>query len=105
MWQEFLQSARRYQIWQALRYTKPGGQQTTTTLRSSTGVVAESWRLKAELIKEEAFLVPLQGVERNAKEERGEMWRKITKEDIRDALFDQSVKKAPGLDRQRFQAN
>jgi len=50
MWRKFLTLATRDQVWQALRYTKPGGQQTTKTLRSRTGEVAESWEDKAELI-------------------------------------------------------
>jgi len=37
---------------------------------------------KAELIKEEAFPKPLKGVERKAQEKGGEMWKKITDEDI-----------------------
>jgi len=97
--QDFLQSVTKVQIWQALRYTKPRGQQTTKGLRSRTEEVVESWDQKAELIKEEAFPKPLKGVERKTKEEGGEMWKKITEEDIREALFDQSVKKAPGPDR------
>jgi len=36
--------------------------------------------------------------------ERGEMWKKITDEDIREALFNQSVQKAPGPDRLGFKA-
>ena len=32
------------------------------------------------------------------------MWKKITDEDIREALFNQSFQKAPGLDRLRFKA-
>jgi len=75
MWRKFLTSATRDQVWQALRYTKPGGQQTTKTLRSMTGEVAESWEDKAELIKEEAFPKPLKGVERKAQEEGGDMWK------------------------------
>jgi ribonuclease HI len=102
MWQEFLSSATRDQVWQALRYTKPGGQQTTKALKSKGGVVAESWEDKAELIKEEAFPKPLKGVDRKAQEEGGGMWKTITEEDIRLALFDQSVKKAPGPDRLGF---
>ena len=66
--------------------------------------MAESWEDKAELIKEEAFPKPLKGVDRKAQEEGGEMWKKITDEDIRVALFDQSVKKAPGPDRLGFKA-
>jgi hypothetical protein len=87
-----------------LRYTKPGGQQTTKTLKSRTGEVAESWESKAELIKEEAFPKPLKGMERKAREEGGEMWKNITNEDVREVLFDQSVKKAPGPDRLWFEA-
>jgi len=64
----------------------------------------ESWEDKAELIKEEAFPKPLKGVERKAQEEGGEMWKKITDEDIREALFNQSVQKAPGPDRLGFKA-
>jgi hypothetical protein len=30
------------------------------------------------------------------------MWKKITESDIQEALFDQSVKKAPGPDRLGF---
>ena len=60
-------------------------------LRSQEGVMAESWEEKAELIKEEAFLKPLKGVERKAQEKGGEMSKKITDEDIREAVFDQSV--------------
>ena len=104
MWRQFLTSATRYQVWQGLRYTKPGGQQTTRALKSRTGEVAESWEEKAELIKEEAFPKPLKGVERKAQEEGEEMWKKITDEDIREALFDQSVQKAPGPDRLGFKA-
>jgi len=66
--------------------------------------VAESWEDKAGLIKEEAFPKPLTGVERKAQEEGGGMWKTITDEDIRLALFDQSVKKAPGPDRLGFKA-
>jgi len=82
MWRKFLTSATRDQVWQALRYMKPGGQQTTKALRSRSGEVGESWEEKAELIKEEAFPKPLKGVERKAQEEGGEMWKKITDEDI-----------------------
>jgi len=66
--------------------------------------VAESWEDKAELIKEDAFPKPLKGVERKAQEGGGEMWKKITDEDIREALFNQSVQKAPGPDRLGFKA-
>ena len=66
--------------------------------------MAESWEEKAEWIKEEAFRKPLKGVERKAQEEGGEMWKKITDEDIREALFNQSVQKAPGPDRLGFKA-
>jgi len=66
--------------------------------------VAESWEEKAKLIKEEAFPKPLKGVRRKAQEERGEMWKKITDEDIREALFNQLVQKAPGPDRLGFKA-
>jgi len=104
MWRKFLTSATRAQVWQALRYTKPGGQQTTKSLKSRTEEVAESWEEKAELIKEEAFPKPLKGVERKAQEEGGEMWKKITDEDVRMALFDQSVKKSPGPDRLWYKA-
>jgi len=104
MWRKFLTSATRDQVWQVLRYTKPGGQQTTKALRSRNGEVAESWEEKAELIQAEAFLKPLKGVERKAQEEGGEMWKKITDEDIREALFNQSVQKTPCPDRLEFKA-
>jgi len=58
MFQKFLSSAMRDQVWQALRYKKPGGQQTTKALRSRRGGVVESWEGKAELIKEELFPKP-----------------------------------------------
>jgi len=103
-WRKFLTSATRDQVWQALRYTKPGGQQTTKSLRSRNGEMAESWMEKAELIKEQAFPKPLVGVERKAQEEGGEMWKKITDEDIREALFNDSVQSAPGVDRLGFKA-
>jgi hypothetical protein len=99
MWQAFLQSTTSDQVWQALRYTKPGGQQTTKTLKSRTGEVAESWHQTAEFIKEEAFPKPLKGMEKKTKEEGGEMWKMINDEDVRLAVFDQSVKKAHGLNR------
>jgi hypothetical protein len=54
-------------------YMMPGGQQTTKTLRTRLGEVAESWLQKAELIKEEAFPVPVKGMDKKAKEEGGEM--------------------------------
>jgi len=104
MRRKFSTSATRDQVWQGLRCTKPGGQQTTKALRSRTGAVVEPWEEKAELIKEEAFPKPLKGVGRKAQEEGGEMWKKITDEDIREALFSQSVQKAPGPDRLGFQA-
>jgi hypothetical protein len=104
MWQDFLSAATKDQVWQALRYTRPGGQQTIKALKSRDGVVAESWEDKAELIKEEAFPKPLKGVVRKAQEEGEGMWKMITDEDIRLALFDQSVKKAPGPDRLGFKA-
>jgi hypothetical protein len=99
-----LSSATKNKVWQALRYTKPGGQQTTKVLKFRDGAVAESWEDKAELIKEEAFPKPLKGVERKAQEEEGGMWKMITEEDIRVAMFDQSVNKAPGPDRLGFKA-
>jgi hypothetical protein len=104
MWQEFLSSPTRDQVWQALRYTKPGGQQTIKALKSRDGVVAERWEDKVELIKEEAFPKPLKGVERKAHEEGEGMWKMITDEDMRLALFDQSVKKPPGPERLGFKA-
>jgi len=102
MWQKFLSSATKNQVWQAPRYTKLGGQQTTNALKSSSGEVAESWEEKAVLIKEEVFPKPLKGVERKAQEKGGEMWKRITEEDIREAMFNQSVQKAPGPDRLGF---
>jgi len=102
MWRKFLTSATSNQVWQALRYMKPGGQQTIKALRSRSGEVVESWEEKAELIKEEAFPKPLKGVERQAQEKGGEMWKKITDEDIQEALCNQSVKTAPGPDRLGF---
>jgi len=102
MWHKFLSSATSHQVWQALRYLKPGGQQTTKALKSRSGEVAESWEDKAELIKEEAFPKPMRSVQRKAQEEGGEMWKKITDEDIREALFNPSVQMAPGLDRLGF---
>jgi len=48
MWQKFLSSATRDQVWQALRYMKPGGQQTTKALRFRSREVAESWEENAE---------------------------------------------------------
>ena len=66
MWRKFLTSATRDQVWQALRYMKPGGHQIKQASRSGSGEVAQSWEEKAELIKEEAFLKPLKGVERKA---------------------------------------
>jgi len=76
----------------------------TKSLRSRNGVVAESWEEPAALIKEEAFPKPLKRVERKAQEEGGEMWKKITDEDIQEALFCQSVQKPPGPDRLGFKA-
>ena len=66
--------------------------------------MAESWEEKAELIKEEAFLKPLKSVERKAQEKGGEMWKRITEEDIREVLFNQSVSNAPGPDRLGYEA-
>jgi len=82
MWRKFSSSATRDQVWQALRYTKPGSQQAMKALRSRSGEVAESWEEKAELIKEEEFPKPLKGVVKKAQEDGGEMWKKITEEDI-----------------------
>jgi len=104
MWRKFLTSATKDQVWQALRYTKPGRQQMTKALKSRTGDVVESWEEKAELINEEAFPKPLKSVERKAQEEGGEMWKKIIDEDVQEALFNQSIQKAPGLDRLAFKA-
>jgi hypothetical protein len=47
--------ATRDKVWQALMYTKLGGQQTIKTPKSRMGEVAESWEKKMELINEEAF--------------------------------------------------
>jgi len=76
----------------------------TKALKSRGGEVAESWEEKAELIKEEAFPKPLKGVERKAWKEGGGIWNMITEEDIREAVFGQSVKKAPGPNRLGFKA-
>ena len=64
--------------------------------------MAESWEDKAELMKEEAFSKPLRGVDRKAQEEGGGMWKTITDENIREAVFGQSFKKAPCPDRLGF---
>jgi len=53
-----------------------------TRLRSRNGEMAESWEDNAELIKEEAFPKPLEGVGRKAQDEGVEMWKKITDQDI-----------------------
>ena len=91
-------------MWQVLKYSKPGGQQTTKALKSREGVVGESWEEKDELIKEEAFPKPLKGVERKARKEGAEMWKSITEEDIQEAVFNQSILKASGQDRLGFKA-
>jgi hypothetical protein len=82
IWQDFLGSATIQQVWQALRYTKPGGQQITKTLRSRRGEVAESWEDKVKLIQEEAFPKPLEGVRWKAPDKGGEMRKRITEENI-----------------------
>jgi len=41
----------------------------------------------------------MEGVRWKAPEQGGEMWRNITDQNIREALFDQWVLKAPGPDR------
>jgi len=79
---KFLHSALGDQGCQVLRFMKPGGQQTTKTLKPRSGAVAESWEEKAELIQEEAFPKPLNGVESKAQEKGGEMWKRITEENI-----------------------
>jgi len=65
-----------------LRYTNPGGKQTIKTLRSRAREVAEPCHPKAQLIKEEACLIRLKGVEKSAKEERGGRGKKLTDDDI-----------------------
>ena len=50
----------------------------------------------------EAFPKPLKGVERMANKERKEMWKMITDKDVREAIFSQSVQKAPDPDRLGF---
>jgi len=99
IWPESLRSATHDQLWHALRYIKPGGQQKTKSSRSRSGEVAESWEQNAELMKEKAFPKPLKGVERKAREDRGEIWTLLTGEDIQEAVFDQLTKTAPVLDR------
>ena len=44
----------------------------------------------------------MKGVERKAQKEGGEVCEKITDEEIREAVFNQSVQKAPGPDRLGF---
>jgi len=83
---------------------QPGGQQTTKTLMSREGEVTESWEIKTELIKEKAFPKPLKDVQKKTKVQGGEMGKKITKNEIREELCDQSVMKAPGPDRLGFMA-
>jgi hypothetical protein len=102
MWSRFVFTAKSEQVWQTLRYTKPGGQQTTKALRSRNGEVAESLEEKAELIKEEAFPKPFKGVEWAAQKKGGNMHKEITEEDIRKAVYDQPTNKAPGPDRLGF---
>lgn len=104
IWQKFLRTAKWEQEWQALRYTKPGGQQTIKALRSRSGEEAESWEAKAELIKEEAFPKPIKGLEWRAQREGGEMHQMISDEDIQKAVCDQSVQSTPGLNRLEFKA-
>jgi hypothetical protein len=87
-----------------MSYTKPGGQQIVKNLKSKTGEVVESWERKTQLLTEVAFPRPLKGVKVKAREERGEMWKKITDADIQEALFDQSVEKGPGPDILGFKA-
>ena len=89
---------------QALRYRKQGGQPTTKDVKSSSWVVAQSWKEKAELIKEDEFPKPSKGVQRKAQEMGGELWKRITEENIPKALFSQSVKKVPSPHRLQFKA-
>ena len=87
-----------------MRYTKPDGQLTIKTLIFRSGEVAEHCEDKASLNQEKAFPKPLEGVWWKALEEGRAMWKRITDENIREALCGQLVLKAPGPDMLGFKA-
>jgi len=82
MWEKLPSSATSNRVRQVLRYTKQEGQLITKALKSRSGEMAEYWQEEEELKNEDVFPKTLKGVERNAIERAGEMWKRITEEDI-----------------------
>jgi hypothetical protein len=89
--------------WTALRYTTPRLNLATPTLEGSQGQVATTIEEKETLIRETAFpAAPEADLAQIA--QPGVMHQPIGIEQVRKAIFSQSVQKAPGVDKLNFRA-
>jgi hypothetical protein len=89
-------------VWRALKYTGQQEQLTVKALQKWEGGLATSWNEKAQLIKEIGFPKPLPGMKKKAKEVAEETYLEITEEEVKEAMYTQSVKKVPGPDKINF---
>jgi hypothetical protein len=89
--------------WKALRYTTPKATCITPALKGPQNQVAVTIEEKEAMVREAAFPPrPASGVQPWLPS--GEAHRQVGKAQVRDALFSQSIQKAPGIDRLNFRA-
>jgi hypothetical protein len=89
-------------VWWALKYTGKQGELTVKALQKREAGLATSWDENAELITEVGFLNPLPGMKKKAREEGGETHLEIKEEQVKEAIYTQSIKKALGPDKINF---
>jgi Reverse transcriptase (RNA-dependent DNA polymerase)/Endonuclease-reverse transcriptase len=117
-WQKFLQGAEeilednptytdKNRCWTALKYTSSRASSTTPAMKDANGDFATTIEEKEEIFRKMAFPDPIASsinipFSRNSSINAISSF--ITEEDIEKALFEQSIKKAPGPDKLNFKA-
>ena len=90
--------------WTALKYTNPSTQICTPALQDANGNWATTMESKEAMVQAKAFPSPPQSVKPDVRPGIGSTHLRITNKDVRKALFNQAIKKAPGPSKLNFRA-
>ena len=99
-WENFLDNAKGENVWSVAQYTKPSRVTTVPTIQDSRGNVADTHDKKAAMLAKLAFPPPVEYQEGAGEPgEPGRAYKQIDWEQVQQAIFAQSQRKAPGPDK------
>jgi len=98
MWSDCLEHLRGAEVWRAARYANPRAGMTVEALKDREGKQANTSLEKEEMLRHESF-PPNDGDQYYKLPPAGSAHTRVTEQAVEQALYSQSVKKAPGPDK------